>query len=258
MSEAEEIKARAVETHSRQAGEFAQSYAKTDAYADCFNYSRHRLDALLERYLPKPERPLALLDVGCGTGHHMQRYARLGYRVSGVDGSTEMLQYARSNNPEADIRHCDVDALPFADATFDVVLAIEVIRYVPDRSRAYAEMARVLKPGGFALVTASPLLSLNAYPIVNRVAAAVPLPNFVRLRQFFDTSAGLRRDFARAGFSQVDVHGVYFGPVNWVERLIRPATPRFLRAWEPLDRALADAPFLRELSNMFLVRAVKR
>jgi ubiquinone/menaquinone biosynthesis C-methylase UbiE len=253
----EHIKSLAVETHSRQADEFAQSYATFDAYKDCFNYSRHRLDALLQHELPPTDRGLALLDVGCGTGHHMQRYARLGYRVSGVDGSEEMLRHARNNNPGVDIRRADVDALPFGDASFDVVIAIEVTRYVPDRTRMYAELSRVLKPGGYAIVTASPLFSLNFFPVFNRLARMVPLPGFVRIQQFFDTTSGLRRDFTNAGFSSVDVHGVYFGSVNWVEKLARPLTPRFLRAWEPLDRKLADAPLLRELSNMFLVRAVK-
>jgi len=154
----EQLKTLAIETHSRQADEFAHSYTVHDPYLDCFNYSRHRLDALLERFLPPAAQPLALLDVGCGTGHHMQRYAKLGYRVYGVDGSEEMLGHARANNPSADIRRSDVDALPFPDGSFDVVIAIEVMRYLPDPRRAIAEMHRVLKPGGLALVTASPLI----------------------------------------------------------------------------------------------------
>lgn len=257
MSRDEKIKALAVETHSRQADDFARSYQQSDPYKDCFNYSRHRLDEFLERYLQPTDRGLSLLDVGCGTGHHMQRYARLGYRVAGVDGSEEMLRHARSNNPDAEIRKSDVDVLPFPDASFDVIMAIEVIRYVPDRIPMLAEMSRVLKPEGFALVSASPLFSLNFFPLVNRIARVVPVPGFERMQQFFDTSAGLRRAFANAGFSTVDVHGVYFGSVNWVEKLMRPLTPGFLRAWERFDRALADRRLVRELSNMFLVKAVK-
>ena len=187
------IKALAVETHSRQADEFARSYTTTDPYLDCFNYSRHRLDELLQTLLPPPAGNKSRLDVGCGTGHHLQRYAALGYKVAGVDGSEEMLRHARTNNPGADVRHCDVETLPFPDASFDVVVAIEVLRYLPDSSKTIAEMGRVLKPGGVCLVTASPLLSLNGYPIVNRIAAAVPMSNFVRLKQFFTTSGGIKR-----------------------------------------------------------------
>jgi ubiquinone/menaquinone biosynthesis C-methylase UbiE len=257
MTTNEHIKALAVETHSRQADEFAHSYTVHDAYVDCFNYSRHRLDALLTKLIPPVDRPLALLDVGCGTGHHMQRYARLGYKPSGVDGSEEMLAHARVNNPGADLKRADVEALPFSDASFDVATAIEVLRYLPDPRRSIDEIGRVLKPGGRAIVTASPLLSLNFYPIVNRVANLVPMKDFVRLKQFFSTSGQLRSAFKDAGFTTVNIHGVYFGPVNWVERLMKKKTPGFLRRWEPIDRALADKPIARELSNMFLVEAVK-
>lgn len=251
------IKTLAVETHSRQADEFARSYTIHDPYLDCFNYSRYRLDGLFERLLPKPSGDHSLLDVGCGTGHHLQRYAALGYRVAGVDGSEEMLRHAQTNNPGVDLRHCDVEFLPFADASFDVVVAIEVFRYLPDLTRTVAEIHRVLKPGGVCLVTASPLLSLNGYPIVNRVAAAIPMGGFVRLKQFFTTSGAISGRFRRAGFSRTEVHGVYFGPVNWIERLAPSRITGFLKAWEKVDRALADRPVLRELSNMFLVRAVR-
>ncbi len=257
MNALEEIKALAIETHSRQADEFARAYTVENPYADCFNYSRYRLDDLLRRFMPAPTGTMSLLDVGCGTGHHMQRYAAMGYCVAGVDGSEEMLRYAKSNNPSADVRRADVEALPFSDGVFDVVVAIEVLRYLPDLTRTVAEMRRVLKPGGICFATASPLFSLNAYPLVNRLAVALPLPSLVRLKQFFATSWGLERQFKAGGFASVDVHGVYFGPVNWVERLVPERIAPFLRRWERIDRALADRPLVREISNMFLIRAVR-
>jgi hypothetical protein len=60
-----------------------------------------------------------------------------------------------------------------------------------------------------------------------------------------------------AGFDPTRVHGVYLGPVNWVERFTPRLLPGVLRRWEWLDTALADRAILRELSNMFLVRAVR-
>jgi len=67
----------------------------------------------------------------------------------------------------------------------------------------------------------------------------------------------VRREFAAAGFQDVETHGVYLGPINWLERLVPRALPRTLRVWEPLDAVLADLPLLREVSNMFLVKAVR-
>jgi ubiquinone/menaquinone biosynthesis C-methylase UbiE len=249
----------AIEQHSRQADQFAERYCvpEADAFRSCFNYSRRRLDTWLERHLPASGAGLRLLDVGCGTGHHMARLRARGFEVAGVDGSPEMLEHARALNPESDIRHADVEQISFPDASFDVVLCVEVLRYLPSSSRCIAEMARVLRPGGLCLTTAAPLLSLNGYWAVNRLASSIPVGNLVRLKQYFTTSGQLRRAFASGGFQEIETHGVYLGPINWVERLVPWALRPVLRAWEPFDAALADLPLLREASNMFLVKAVR-
>lgn len=253
-------KQQAIEIHSLQAGEFASSYVylNTDVYSACFRYSRHRLDAWLARYLPRKGTGLSLLDVGCGTGHHMASLRRRGFRVAGLDGSEAMLEHSRANNPGADIRLADVEDVPFPSESFDYVLCIEVLRYLPDPTRCIKEIARVLKPGGTCLVTAAPRFNLNGYWVINRIATLMPMGNLVRLKQFFTTSGRLRREFAAAGFEQLAVHGVYIGPVNWIEHIVPRALPRVLRAWEHLDARLADLPLLRQFSNMFLVKAVKK
>jgi ubiquinone/menaquinone biosynthesis C-methylase UbiE len=251
-------KQRAIETHSSQAGEFDDSYRGLgkDAYQTCFTYSRRRLEAMLEQYLPAPvdrSMPHRLLDVGCGTGHHMALLRSRGFDVAGVDGSVEMLEHARRHNPNAEIRQSDVEELPFESASFDYVLCVEVLRYLPRVERSIAEIARVLRPGGTALVTAAPLFSLNGYYFVNRLATMMPIGNLVRLKQFFSTSGGLEAAFERAGFENVEVKGVYSGPLNWIEHLAPGLLPGLLKEWEPIDARVADAPVLREFSNMFLV-----
>jgi SAM-dependent methyltransferase len=259
VTETSPPRANAIETHSSQSALFAERYERLtlDPYASCFAYSRRRLKERIDRLLTSGEGR-RLLDVGCGTGHHLAELGGRGFEVSGVDGSAEMLDHARRLNPGRDLRVADVEALPFADATFDVVLSVEVLRYLPRPRQAIAEMARVLKPGGMALVTAAPLFSLNAYPVVNRLALLLPLPGTTRLKQFFATRRGLRRRFSAAGFAGVEVHGVYYGPLNWAERLLPRALPALLRAWERPDRALAQRGWLSDLSNMFLVHAVRR
>ena len=248
---------RAVEVHSEQAGLFAERYGQDDPYGSVFAYSRKRLDGFLDEYLPPTDAGLRLLDVGCGTGHQLLRWRSYGYEVAGVDGSGEMLAHARENNPDAELREADARKLPFDDASFDRVTSIEVLRYLPDPHRSIEEMARVLRPGGICLATAAPLFALNGYALVNRVAVALPLGNLTRLKQFFTTSRRLRRQFHDAGFSEVTVHGVYLGPLIWIERLARKRLPGALRRWEPVDAALADRPVLRDLSNTYLVSAVR-
>ena len=249
----------AIELHSRQAAQFEARYEQLtrDPYGSCFAYSRMRLERLLARYIPAQGNRRRLLDVGVGTGHHLAELRRRGYDAAGVDGSAEMLERARIANPEADLRQADVAALPFPDKSFDSLICIEVLRYVQDPEPCISEMARVLRPGGRCVATATPLLNLNGYAVVNRIAPLLPFLNLTQLKQFFTTSRRLRLQFARAGFRDVRVHGVYLGPINWVERLFPNATPEFLRRWERIDRKLADLPLIRELANMFLVTGIR-
>jgi ubiquinone/menaquinone biosynthesis C-methylase UbiE len=259
MANSELSKQHAIEVHSSQAEEFASSYNdfSADAYSACFTYSRKRLDQWLERFLPDRGEGKSLLDVGCGTGHHMARLAKRGFAVAGVDGSPEMLEHARTNNPGARIEQSDVEHIPFESGTFDFVLCIEVLRYLPDFSRCVGEIARVLKPGGVCLATAAPLLNSNGYWLINRAASLVRIGSLVRLKQYFTTSGRLRRTFASSGFESPEIHGVYIGPVNWVEHIAPKSLSRILKAWESTDEKLADCPLFREFANMFLVRAVR-
>src|SRR5262245_17105294 len=158
MTTSSDAKQAAIETHSQQADEFEAAYtAGGDAYRSCFAYSRRRLEAWLERSLPAAPAGQRLLDVGCGTGHHLAALRQRGFEVAGVDGSQVMLDRARRHNPGVDLRCSDVESLPFADASFDLVLSVEVLRYLPKPGAAIREMGRVLRSGGRCLATALPL-----------------------------------------------------------------------------------------------------
>ena len=94
----------------------------------------------------------AVLDVGCGTGVAALTAARAGARVQALDLSPQLLEHARRHaalaGVEIDFREGDVEALPYADASFDVVLSQFGHMFAPRPDVAIAEMLRVLKPGG--------------------------------------------------------------------------------------------------------------
>src|SRR5512143_1184137 len=115
------LKQNAVAEHSRTAAAFAERYSRlnVDPYESCFAYSRHRLQRLMERLLPERGDGLRLLDVGCGTGHHLAYLRQQGFDVAGVDGSPEMIALAQGSNPGVVIRQGDVEALPFPSGAFD-------------------------------------------------------------------------------------------------------------------------------------------
>lgn len=101
----------------------------------------------------RPSPRCGLLDVGCGTGYYLSRLADLFERSSGVDVSDGMLSIARANYPALDVRKAGAERLPFADASFDAVISCRVLTHIADIDNAFAEIGRVLRPFGVAVVT---------------------------------------------------------------------------------------------------------
>ena len=104
-----------------------------------------RFEATLEELFAQAH-PLSLLDVGCGEGVLVHRWAeRLGEkRVVGIDLEEESLQagWSRRQAPNLEYRTMLAEDLPFAANEFDLASAIEVLEHVPDPERTLAEMAR--------------------------------------------------------------------------------------------------------------------
>src|SRR4029079_16666010 len=96
-----------------------------------------------------------VLDVGCGAGTDLARFARGGADAAGVDISASAIALAKSNFAQqglaADLREADGEHLPFADDTFDLVYAHGVVQYTADDRAMVSECRRVLKPGGTAI-----------------------------------------------------------------------------------------------------------
>lgn len=92
-----------------------------------------------------------ILDVGCGTGSNLAAFAQLG-RATGVDMSREALEFCRLRGVET-VAYSAIERLPFADGTFDVVTAMDVLEHVDDDLAALEELRRVLRPGGLLLST---------------------------------------------------------------------------------------------------------
>jgi ubiquinone/menaquinone biosynthesis C-methylase UbiE len=122
-----------------------------------------------------------LLDVACGTGVAAIPAARLGAKVTALDLTPELLERARFNagiaGVEIDWHEGDVEKLPFADASFDVVTSQFGHIFAPRPALALAEMLRVLKPGGaIALNTWPPnLLTGQMFAMVARYMPPPPI-----------------------------------------------------------------------------------
>ncbi len=120
-----------------------------------------RIDQFGERWMA----PLALacidgtdrhiVDLGCGTGHLLPSLAATGARVTGIDRESAMLEVARRRIealPSVELRQGHLDQLPLEDDTVDLAVMAFVLHHIRDLPSVFSEVARVLVPGGRAIL----------------------------------------------------------------------------------------------------------
>ena len=112
---------------------------------------RRHLVRRLVQYLSGSAGARRILDAGCGTGGTLDAVADLG-EVWGVDISPDALDFCRGRR-HTNLKLCPAEALDFPDASFDFVLSCDVLEHLEDDGKALAEIKRVLRPGGYGIIT---------------------------------------------------------------------------------------------------------
>jgi len=143
-------------------------------FDDLDQYHFEKLHHLLRLVNFDGYRGRRVLEVGCGAGVDLARFAKGGASVVGVDLSSSAIDLARANFEQqrltGDFRVADGEALPFEDNSFDLVFAHGVVQYTADPERLVEECRRVLKPGGEAVFQVYNRVSwLNALSKVMKV-----------------------------------------------------------------------------------------
>jgi SAM-dependent methyltransferase len=202
-----------------------------------------------------------VLDVGCGPAVMEAQLLERGFEVIGIDVSEEMIRHGSrriAHHPlqaRCRLRVGDVEALEFPDGFFDAVVAMGVLEYLPDYSRALAELHRVLKPGGMALLTVpsriSPYrLARSGYERLKRVLRSGRPQGFVPNRCL---PWRLDAELAHAGFLKRESRGCNF--------IVFPLHELCPGASAGLDRALSflsSLPAGAWIGTQYIVKAERR
>ena len=131
-------------------GDWSRLYSISDAHSYHFQVRRARVLELL------PEKVGRVLDVGMGPGILAEPIVKRGGTFDGVDLSPEMVREASERYGHLEgttFKVGNVESIQSPDAHYDQVLAIAVLEYLKTPDRALAEIARVLRPGGIAIIT---------------------------------------------------------------------------------------------------------
>jgi len=195
------------------------------------------------------------LDVGCGAGLMTVELAARGLRVTACDSSPEMVrqaqQTAESRGLAATVQFVRADAgeLPFRSASVGLVVALGLIPWLPEPQRAVNEMARVVEPGGWLILTADNALRLNVLTDPSENQLLAPLrPVYRTLERWRRHGAPASARYHRhrpsqvkqmlraAGFQPKLETTVGFGPFTFMGRHVLSdgrsiALSRRLEAW---------------------------
>jgi ubiquinone/menaquinone biosynthesis C-methylase UbiE len=176
-------------------------------------------------------RQARALEVGCGTGYWLSVLAAHLGRIVGLDLSAGMLRQARRQAPASPLAQGQAGSLPFASASFDLVLCINALHHFPDPRAFIAEARRLLRPGGA-------LVNVGMDPHAGR-------DRWYLYDYFTGTLETDRRRFPSAGTLVDWVKAAGFERAAWLtpERILN--TQR--------GRAVLDDPFLQKHGTSQLV-----
>ncbi len=156
---------------SRGAKMWDDMYSSEPETFEQYIFSARRDDAVrfIENNFSKDS---CILDLGCGAGPFVSEISKRGYSCFASDYSRDILEKAAQRisavaDKNVPLLQSNCQFIPFADNSFDAVVCLGVISYVPDRSAAILEMKRILKPGGKLYITYRNYYNLICYNLPN-------------------------------------------------------------------------------------------
>jgi len=179
-----------------------------------------------------------VVDVACGPGTLALAAAPLSARVAALDFSPAMIaRVVAAGAPNVEARVGDGQALPWPDASFDRAFSLFGLMFFPDRTRGFRELARVLAPGGKAVVSSwVPLAEVpQLLALVRALTAMLPEPPAEPPPLALASAGDIVAEMEAGGFRDVNVHEI--------GQTVRVATTAEL--WSSFERTNAPAALVR-------------
>lgn len=204
-------------TEQQQPGAPVDTYTHGHHASVVSRHARRTAEREAAYLLPRLQPGMRLLDVGCGPGTITTGLARAVSpgEVVGIDVSDDVIESARAHAAEvgatnARFETASVYALPYADGSFDVAHAHQVMQHLADPVAALAEIRRVLRPGGLVAVRDADYATMTAFPPSPHVDAWLRVYHEVARRNGAEPDAGRRlRSWAQAaGLVDLEVTAV--------------------------------------------------
>jgi len=251
-------------------------YVEKDVYAQIYQ-DRH--STILDWIKSLALLPAAqVMEIGCGAGLLSVALAQCGHQICAIDSSAAMVEQARVHATEAGVVDAlslsvgDVYSLAFAQSSFDLAVAVGVVPWLSRPELAIREMARVLKPGGFLILTVDNRARLNIHLDPLLYPGFLPLKRFakdvldrmgVRRRSpyevdsHFHTCRSIDAILSRLALVKINSKTLGFGPFTFLRC---PLLPRSLGiALHRRLQHLADQgmPVLHAAGSHYIVLARK-
>ncbi|MBI2743251.1 MAG: 3-demethylubiquinone-9 3-O-methyltransferase [Chlamydiales bacterium] len=172
----------------------------------------------------KYQGPCKILDIGCGAGLLSNPLVQAGHKVTGVDLSPMSLTIAREQDLTRSASYilASAEQLPFADESFDVAIALDLLEHVENPLLVIQEARRVLKPGGRFFFHTFNRNFLSWLLVIKGVEWAVRnTPPRMHVYNLFIKPKELREMCASVGVEIEEIHGLS-------PKLLSPALPRML------------------------------
>lgn len=250
------------EHHDNMANHFDQNYSHydSDIYYNAFTYGRSKIDKELIKVIKKIPASSKVLDLGCGTGDQLKILKKYNLDYYGIDPAPSMVDIARKRVASHDkIQNGIAQNIPFSDNSFDLVIMIEVVRYLDlkDINKSFSEVSRVLKPGGKIFCTFVNKWSLDFFYLFQNLRKIFKRNNYDTKNPYceFFTPNKVKRLYEINNFKNIEIIGNMFSPIRIVYKINRKFGSILAKKLTNFDDQISNKEIMKRFSGHLIAVA---